>query len=74
MATATYHRRKLYIPKEVEEKLALADGDQAEIRIVDSKSFVVNIKRTLGPEERVATRIAERPFSFTLNSALRRKD
>lgn len=78
MAVATYHKRKLYIPKEVEEGLELVDGDQAEIRILDEKSFNVSLRRkatTRAVEKRIINRIVERPFSAKLTVRhLRRKD
>lgn len=74
MATATYHKRKLYVPKEVERKLGLADGDQAEIRIIDDRSFTVTVRRKSSPEERIARRTIERPFTLTLKRSLKRED
>jgi len=78
MATATYHKRKLYIPKEVEDILELSDGDQAEIQVLDEKSFKVSLRRksrTPALEKRIINRIIERPFSAKLTvKHLRRKD
>lgn len=74
MAKATYHRRKLYVPKEVEERLGLADGDQAEIRVLDDRSFSVMLKRKTSPEERIARRALEHPLTFQVKSRLKRKD
>jgi len=73
MANGTYHRRKLYIPKEVEERLGLNDGDEAEIRILDDRSFTVTVKRTSAPEERIAQRVLERPFSFAVKVPIKRE-
>ena len=69
MATATYHKRKLYIPKEVEDTLELSDGDQAEIQVLDAKSFKVSLRgkqRGAGPEKHIIDRILQRPFSAKL--------
>ena len=74
MANGTYHRRKLYIPKEVQERVGLADGDETEIRVLDDRSFTVTVKRTSAPEERIAQRILERPFSFTVKTPIKRED
>jgi bifunctional DNA-binding transcriptional regulator/antitoxin component of YhaV-PrlF toxin-antitoxin module len=71
MVTATYHKRKLYIPKDVEEALELSDGDQTEIQILDEKSFKVSLRqkprRMTGVEKRLADRILNRPLSGKLS-------
>ncbi len=74
--TATYHKRKLYIPKDVERKLGLSDGDQAEISVIDDKSFSVSVRRKKPtPEERIVNRIIRNPLSVKLGKKrLRRKD
>ncbi len=80
MATVTYYKRKLYIPKEVEEKLELENGDKAEIQILDEKSFNVSIRRKAAGkmsavEKRIINRIIEKPFSAKLRmKQLKRKD
>ena len=74
MANGSYHRRKLYIPKEVQEKLGLTDGDQAEIQVLDDQSFTVTVKRASAPDERIAQRILERPFSFDVKTPIKRED
>lgn len=74
MTEATYHKRKLYVPKEVEERLGLMDGDKAEIRIVDDRSFAVIVKRKSSPEDRIVRRTLEGPFTFTLKRPLKRED
>jgi bifunctional DNA-binding transcriptional regulator/antitoxin component of YhaV-PrlF toxin-antitoxin module len=69
--TATYHKRKLYIPKDVEEALELSDGDQTEIQILDEKSFKVSLKqkprRTTVVERRLIDRILNRPLAGKLS-------
>jgi hypothetical protein len=79
MATATYHKRKLYIPKEVEDTLELSDGVQTEIEILDKKSFKVSLRqkpqKTSNVDKRIINRILERPFSGKLAAQhFRRKD
>jgi bifunctional DNA-binding transcriptional regulator/antitoxin component of YhaV-PrlF toxin-antitoxin module len=74
MANGTYHRRKLYIPKEIQDRLGLADGDETEIRVVDDRSFTVPVKHAYDSEERIAQRTLERPFSFTLKTPAKRED
>ncbi|HZW54977.1 MAG TPA: hypothetical protein VFF30_01675 [Nitrososphaerales archaeon] len=78
MAVATYHKRKLYIPKEVENKLKLSDGDRAEIEVLDEGTFKVRLKRKSGmtaAEERLIDRMINKPFSGKLAARhFRRKD
>jgi hypothetical protein len=71
LAIATYHKKKLYIPKEVEDTLELSDGDQAEIQILDKKSFKVSLRQRKKPqisdiEKRMIERILKDPFSGKL--------
>jgi len=74
--TATYHKRKLYIPRDVEQKLGLSDGDQAEISILDDKSFSVSVRHKKStPEERIVNRIIRNPISAKMSKKhLRRGD
>jgi bifunctional DNA-binding transcriptional regulator/antitoxin component of YhaV-PrlF toxin-antitoxin module len=72
---ATYHKRKLYVPKEVEEKLGLVDGDKAEIQVVDEKSFTVSLKRKSSPEDRIVERILHSPFTSKIRGkSFKRED
>jgi bifunctional DNA-binding transcriptional regulator/antitoxin component of YhaV-PrlF toxin-antitoxin module len=74
MANGAYHRRKLYIPKEIQERLGLTDGDETEMHVLDDRSFTVTVKRTSAPEERIAQRIIQQPFSFALKTPVKRED
>ena len=74
MANGSYHGRKLYIPKEIQERLGLTDGDETEIRVLDDRSFTVTVKRTSAPEERIVQRVLERPFSFAVKTPIKRED
>ena len=72
---ATYHKRKLYVPKEVEEKLGLVDGDKTEIQVVDEKSFTVTLRRKTSPEERIVERILHSPLASKIKGkSFRRED
>ena len=35
MAETTYHNDKIYIPREIKEKLGLTDGDRLKIEVVE---------------------------------------
>lgn len=50
LSETTYHKRKIYVPAEVREKIGLVDGDKLTVEVLDRKSFKVELKRKT-PEE-----------------------
>jgi len=48
----TYHKRKIYVPAEVREKIGLREGDKLTVAVLDRKSFKVELKRKT-PEEQI---------------------
>ena len=51
MADTTYHKRKVYVPAEVREKIGLEEGDKLSVVILDRKSFKVELKRKNADEQ-----------------------
>ena len=45
MVETTYHKKKVYIPTEVKDKIGLRDGDKLTVTVLDTKSFKVDLKR-----------------------------
>jgi len=51
LVETTYHRKKVYVPAEVREKIGLTDGDKLLVAVLDRKSFKVELKRKTADEE-----------------------
>lgn len=51
MAETTYHKKKIYVPAEVREKVDLRDGDRLAVVVLDRKSFRVELKRKTAEEQ-----------------------
>jgi len=51
LADTTYHKRKVYVPAEVREKIGLEEGDKLSVVILDRKSFKVELKRKNADEQ-----------------------
>lgn len=52
MTETTYHKKKIYVPAEVRERLGLRNGDRLSVVSLDRKGFRVELKRKT-VEERI---------------------
>lgn len=46
MVETTYHENKLYLPKEIREKLGLTDGDVLQIDVVNENAVKISVVRS----------------------------
>ena len=51
MVETTYHKKKIYVPAEVEKKIGLREGDRLTVAVLDRKSFRVELKRKTAEEQ-----------------------
>ena len=51
MVETTYHKKKIYVPSEVEKKIGLREGDRLALAVLDKKSFRVELKRKTAEEQ-----------------------
>ena len=51
MVETTYHKKKIYVPAEVEKKIGLREGDRLALAVLDKKSFRVELKRKTAEEQ-----------------------
>lgn len=51
MVETTYHKRKIYVPAGVREKIGLREGDKLAVVLLDRKSFKVELKRKTADEQ-----------------------
>ena len=52
LTETTYHKKKIYVPAEVRERLGLRNGDRLSVVSLDRKGFRVELKRKTA-EERI---------------------
>jgi AbrB family looped-hinge helix DNA binding protein len=52
LTETTYHKKKIYVPAEVRERLGLRNGDRLSVVSLDGKGFRVELKRKTA-EERI---------------------
>jgi len=51
LVETTYHKKKIYVPAEVEKKIGLREGDRLALAVLDKKSFRVELKRKTAEEQ-----------------------
>ena len=51
MVETTYHKKKIYVPAEVRERMGLREGDKLTVAVLDRKSFKVELKRKTAEEQ-----------------------
>jgi len=51
MVETTYHKKKIYVPAGVREKIGLRNGDKLTLAVLDRKSFKVELKRKTADEQ-----------------------
>ena len=56
MAETTYHKDKLYVPKEVREKLGLTDGDKMEIEVTGQGEARMRVMRRISRKSPIVKR------------------
>jgi AbrB family looped-hinge helix DNA binding protein len=57
LTETTYHKKKIYVPAEVRERLGLRNGDRLSVVSLDRKGFRVELKRKT-VEERILDALA----------------
>jgi len=51
LVETTYHKKKIYVPAEVRERVGLREGDKLNVAVLDRKSFKVELKRKTAEEQ-----------------------
>lgn len=74
MAETTYHKDKMYVPREIKEKLDLADGDKLEIEVVGRGEARIRVVRRKGATERLIEWLDNPPMLGEVKGSLRRRD
>lgn len=74
MAETTYHRDKMYLPREVQEKLRLAEGDRLHIEVVGRGEARLRVIRRAGAANRILDRLESPPDLGRLLGRMTRRE
>jgi len=74
MAETTYHRDKVYLPREIRESLGLVDGDRLYIEVLDRGVARLILMRGGEAGKRVLERISNPPNLGRLRGRIRREE
>lgn len=74
MTVATFHKRKLYIPRDIQERLGLVDGDRLEISIVNGREARIRVVRGDDATRRLLGLLDDPPMKGKVLGRLRRRE
>jgi len=74
MAKTTYHKDKVYLPREVQEELGLVDGDELEVEVVGRGEVRLIVVRGSDAGKRVLERLNSPPNLGRLKRRLTREE
>jgi bifunctional DNA-binding transcriptional regulator/antitoxin component of YhaV-PrlF toxin-antitoxin module len=74
MAETTYHRDKIYLPREIQEKLRLAEGDRLHIEVMDEGEARLRVVRRADAAKRLLEKLESPPDLGLLKGHLTRKE
>jgi bifunctional DNA-binding transcriptional regulator/antitoxin component of YhaV-PrlF toxin-antitoxin module len=70
----TYHKDKLYVPREIKEKMGLTDGDKLQIEVVGKDEARISVVRRKGATERLIEWLEDPPIRGRVVGTLSRRD
>jgi bifunctional DNA-binding transcriptional regulator/antitoxin component of YhaV-PrlF toxin-antitoxin module len=73
MGETTYYKDKVYLPREVREKLGLVDGDVLHIEVVEKGVAKINVVRGCR-KATLARKLLENPPSLGIKGRVSRED
>lgn len=74
MAETTYYEDKVYLPKEVREKLGLVEGDVLRIEVVERGVAKISIARRCGAGKRALEKLDNAPDLGAIKGRLSREE
>jgi bifunctional DNA-binding transcriptional regulator/antitoxin component of YhaV-PrlF toxin-antitoxin module len=74
MAETTYHKNKVYLPREIQESLGLVDGDKLYIEVLDRGVARLILMRGGDAGKRVLERIDNPPNLGRLRGRITREE
>jgi AbrB family looped-hinge helix DNA binding protein len=70
---ATYHKKKIYVPKKIVEKLHLKDGDRVDFTVRNEDSVEIKISRRSSGKDLLLKEL-ENPRKVGVKGSLRRRE
>jgi len=74
VAETTYHKDKVYVPRDVQEKLGLKEGDRIHIEVVDRGEARLRVVRSTEASKRILERLKDPPKLGRVLGGLTRRD
>lgn len=74
MAETTYYEDKVYLPREVREKLGLVDGDVLHIEVVEKGVARLSIVRGCGATKKALNKLNDPPNLGKIKGRLSREE
>lgn len=73
MVTTTYHKGKIYVPKEIRTQLKLRDGNKMEVEAVGESELQVRVRRYKSAREALLD-LLNNPFDLGKIRSTRRRE
>lgn len=74
MTETTYYQDKVYLPREVREKLGLIEGDVLHIEVVEKDVAKLSVVRRCGAAKRALEKLDNPPEMGVIKGKLSRED
>ncbi len=74
MAETTFYKNKVYLPREVQEKLGLAEGDVLRIEVVEKGVAKLEVARSCDASARILKRLKNPPDLGRVKGKLGREE
>jgi len=74
MTETTYHEDKVYLPRQVREKLGLVDGDVLHIEVVERGVAKMSVVRRCGAAKRALEKLDNPPDLGAVKGRLSREE
>jgi len=74
LAETTFYKDKMYVPREIKEKLGLVDGDKLEIEIVDEGEARLRVVRKMDATDRLMRWLDNPPSLGEIKGRLTRRE
>ncbi|MCL1976895.1 MAG: hypothetical protein FWG55_02125 [Candidatus Bathyarchaeota archaeon] len=74
MTETTYYEDKVYIPRDVREKLGLVDGDVLHIEVVERGTAKLSVIRRCGATKRALEKLENPPDMGTIKGKISREE
>ena len=74
MSETTFYKDKVYLPREVQERLGIAEGDVLRIEVLEKGVAKLEITRGCGAAARIIERLKDPPDLGKLKGKLSREE